>query len=94
MRSVRTPAALEYTFTAGEAHVPLPPGHHREEDPRRAGAGRQGLRARPAAPTPQLGVPTDRAGRAAPTPARVTSFCVVNVPFYGQGMEIPYTSAA
>ena len=44
VRSVRTPAALEYEFTAGVATTRFLKGITREEDPRRAGAGRQGLR--------------------------------------------------
>ena len=41
---------------------------------------------------PELGVPTAEQVELAHV-GTVTAFCVVNVPFYGQGMEIPYTSA-
>src|SRR3546814_11988021 len=40
---------------------------------------------------PQLGVPTSEQV-ALPHTGTLTSFCIVNVAFYGQGMEIPYTS--
>ena len=40
---------------------------------------------------PQLGVPTTEQVEVAHV-GTLTSFCVVNVAFYGQGMEIPYTS--
>ena len=41
---------------------------------------------------PQLGVPTSEPVELGHT-GTVTSFCVVNVQFYGQVMEIPYVSA-
>jgi uncharacterized OB-fold protein len=40
---------------------------------------------------PQLGVPTSEQVDL-PHVGTLVSFCVVNVAFYGQGMEIPYTS--
>src|SRR3546814_4173295 len=40
---------------------------------------------------PQLGVPTPEQVEL-PHTGTLTSFCIVNVAFYGQGMEIPYTS--
>ena len=40
---------------------------------------------------PDLGVPTTEPVELAHT-GTVTSFCIVNVQFYGQGMEVPYTS--
>ena len=40
---------------------------------------------------PQLGVPTTEQVEL-PHVGTLVSFCVVNVAFYGQGMEIPYTS--
>ena len=45
----------------------------------------------PAAPIPQQGVPTTEQVDL-PHVGTLVSFCVVNVAFYGQGMEIPYTS--
>ncbi len=91
VRSVRTPAALEYEFTAGGRHEPLPPGHPAEEDHRRAGAPAAKVYVPSRGADPELGVPTSEQVEP-PHVGTLTSFCVVNVAFYGQGMEIPYTS--
>ena len=40
---------------------------------------------------PELGQPTSEQVEL-PNTGTLTSFCVVNVAFYGQGMEIPYTA--
>ena len=40
---------------------------------------------------PELGMPTSEQVEL-PNTGTLTSFCVVNVAFYGQGMEIPYTA--
>ena len=64
--SVRTPAALDYTFTAGQAPVPLPPGHRpRRRSSASRPAGRQGLRAAPRR-RPRARRADDRTGRARP----------------------------
>ncbi len=84
------------------ARLRLHPGHRPVQVPPRPGAGqvhgpallgvRQGLRALP-------GLVPDRRrahhrGRASwPTSGTVTTYCVVNVPFAGQSIEIPYICA-
>lgn len=92
VRSIRTPARLDYTFTAS---VPTTEFLVNIEQKRILGSK-----------CPQCGkvyvpirgtCPTD----AVPMPERVevvdtgvvTTFCVVNVQFYGQAVEVPYVCA-
>lgn len=90
VRSVRTPAALEYQFTAGQATTRFLKGiMEKKLLGERAPGGRVYIPSRGA--DPQLGVPTSEQVEVAHV-GTLTSFCVVNVAFYGQGMEIPYTS--
>jgi uncharacterized OB-fold protein len=90
VRSVRTPARLEYTYTAGVATTRflqgIAAGRILGE---RAPGGKVYVPSRGA--DPQLGVPTTEQVEL-PSVGTLVSFCVVNVAFYGQGMEIPYTS--
>jgi uncharacterized OB-fold protein len=90
VRSVRTPAALDYEFTAGEATTRFLRGiKEKRIMGERAEGGKVYVPSRGA--DPQLGVPTAEQVEL-PHVGTLTSFCVVNVAFYGQGMEIPYTS--
>jgi hypothetical protein len=90
VRSVRTPARLDYTFTAGQATTRFLTGiANRKILGERAPGGKVYVPSRGA--DPQLGLPTSEQVEVAHT-GTLTSFCVVNVAFYGQGMEIPYTS--
>jgi len=90
VRSVRTPARLDFTYTAGLATTRflngLAEGKILGE---RAPGGKVYVPSRGA--DPQLGVPTSEQVDL-PHVGTLVSFCVVNVAFYGQGMEIPYTS--
>jgi hypothetical protein len=90
VRSVRTPARLEYTYTAGVATTRFLKGIARGKIlGERAPGGKVYVPSRGA--DPQLGVPTTEQVEL-PDVGTLVSFCVVNVAFYGQGMEIPYTS--
>ena len=90
VRSVRTPARLEYTYTAGAATTRFLTGIAAGKIlGERAPGGKVYVPSRGA--DPQLGVPTSEQVEVAHV-GTLTSFCVVNVAFYGQGMEIPYTS--
>jgi uncharacterized OB-fold protein len=92
VRSVRTPARLDYTFTPGDATSRF-----------LAGITQKKIIGQQATPTSKVYVPPRGAdpelGAATPIEVEVaqvgtiTSFCVVNLQFYGSGMEIPYTSA-
>ena len=90
MRSVRTPAAHGVHVHRRRGHHPVPQGHRRRGRSSASGrrAGRSTCPSRGA--DPQLGVPTTEQVEL-PHVGTLTSFCVVNVAFYGQGMEIPYT---
>ncbi len=90
VRSVRTPARMEYTYTAGVATTRFLKGIAQGKIlGERAPGGKVYVPSRGA--DPQLGVPTTEQVDL-PHVGTLVSFCVVNVAFYGQGMEIPYTS--
>jgi uncharacterized protein len=90
VRSVRTPARLEYTYTAGQATTRFLKGiAERKILGERAPGGKVYVPSRGA--DPELGKPTSEQVEL-PHTGTLTSFCVVNVAFYGQGMEIPYTA--
>ena len=92
VRSIRTPARLDYTFTAGEATSRFLRGI----------AARKILGERchvcgkvilpPRGSCPNDGVPT-REQVELPDRGIVTTFCVVNVKFSGSAMELPYVCA-
>lgn len=92
VRSVRTPAELRYAFTAGEATSRFLRGiaSKRILGERCGVCNKVYVPARGACPTD--GVPTKDQVELAQT-GTITSFCVVNLQFYGSAMEIPYTSA-
>jgi uncharacterized OB-fold protein len=91
VRSVRTPARLDFTYTAGEASTRF---LRALAEKRIVGARAPGgkVYVPPRGADPQLGKPTTDEVELAHT-GTVTSFCIVNVQFYGSVMEIPYTSA-
>jgi uncharacterized OB-fold protein len=90
VRSVRTPARMEYTYTAGGATTRFLKGiAERKILGERAPGGKVYVPSRGA--DPELGQPTSEQVEL-PHTGTLTSFCVVNVAFYGQGMEIPYTA--
>jgi uncharacterized protein len=91
VRSVRTPARLDYTYTAGAATTRfLKAVAQKRIIGERAPGGK--VYVPPRGADPQLGVPTSEEVELAHT-GTVTSFCVVNVAFHGSVMELPYTSA-
>jgi uncharacterized protein len=92
VRSVRTPARLDYRFTAGLATSRFLRGIQQKKilGERCPVCRKVYVPSRGACPTD--GVPTAEAVELAHT-GTIVSFCVVNVQFYGQGMEIPYVSA-
>ena len=90
--STKTPLHLDYEYTAGIAQTRFLLGLR---DKRLLGqrcpkCHKVYLPPRGACPTD--GVPTTDEVELAHT-GTVTTFCVVNVPFHGQQMEIPYVSA-
>ncbi len=93
VKSVRTPARMEYTYSAGVASTRFLRGIAQKKI---IGAKADDPKARvyvpPRGADPQLGKPTTIQVELAHT-GTVTSFCIVNLQFYGSAMEIPYTSA-
>lgn len=91
VRSVRTPARLDYTFTAGDASSRfLRAITEKRIVGQRAPGGR--VYVPPRGADPELGRPTPEEVEVAQV-GTVTSYCVVNLQFYGSVMEIPYVSA-
>jgi uncharacterized OB-fold protein len=91
VRSVRTPARLDYVYTPGAAATRFLRGVAEKKIlGSRAPGGK--VYVPPRGADPELGQPTTEEVELAHT-GTVTSFCVVNVQFYGQVMEIPYVSA-
>lgn len=92
VRSVRTPAHLDYTFSAGAATSRFLRGiaDRRILGERCPVCAKVYVPPRGACPTD--GVPTTDQVEL-PHVGTVTSFCVVNVAFYGSAMELPYVSA-
>jgi uncharacterized OB-fold protein len=91
VRSVRTPARLDYTFTAGDATSRFLEGITQKRIlGQRAPGGR--VYVPPRGADPELGQATPEEVEVAQV-GTVTSFCVVNLQFHGSVMEIPYVSA-
>ena len=91
VRSVRTPAQLDYEFTAGDATTRfLTASTEKRIVGQQAEGGR--VYVPPRGADPELGQPTPIDVEVAQV-GTVTSFCVVNLQFYGSVMEIPYVSA-
>jgi len=91
VKSIRTPASLQYTYSAGLASSRF---LHQVAQKRLVGQRCpvcQKVYVPPRGSCPTDGVPTVEEVELAHT-GTITSFCVVNVPFMGTLMEIPYTS--
>lgn len=92
VRSVRTPAELHFTYTPGAASSRWLKGiAEKRIVGERVEPGAR-VYTPPRGADPQLGKPTVEPVEVAHT-GTVTSFCVVNVSFYGGTQEIPYVTA-
>ena len=91
VRSVRTPAQLDYEFTAGDAASRFLRGITQKRIIGQQAPGGN-VYVPPRGADPELGQPTPIEVEVAQV-GTVTSFCVVNLQFYGSVMEIPYVSA-
>ena len=92
VRSVRTPAQLDYVFTAGDATTRFLTGITQKKIIGQQATPDSRVYVPPRGADPELGAPTPIEVEVAQT-GTVTSYCVVNLQFYGSVMEIPYTSA-
>jgi uncharacterized OB-fold protein len=92
VRSIRTPARLDYRFTAGEATSRFLRGiAERKILGERCGQCHKVILP-PRGSCPNCGVPTSEQVEL-PDRGIVTTFCVVNVKFSGSAMELPYVCA-
>ena len=92
VRSVRTPAQLDYTFTAGDATTRFLRGITEKKIIGQKANADSRVYVPPRGADPELGQATPIEVEVAQV-GTVTSFCVVNLQFYGSVMEIPYVSA-
>lgn len=92
VRSVRTPAQLDYEFTAGDATTRFLKGITQKKIIGQRANATSRVYVPPRGADPELGAATPIEVEVAQV-GTVTSFCVVNLQFYGSVMEIPYTSA-
>jgi len=92
VKAIRTPATLNYIYSAGRASSHF---LHRVAEKRLVGQRCPACRkvyVPPRGSCPTDGVAMDEEVELGHS-GTITSFCVVNVPFMGTLMEIPYTSA-
>jgi uncharacterized OB-fold protein len=92
VKSVRTPAQLDYTFTAGDATTRFLRGITQKKIIGQQANENSRVYVPPRGADPELGQATPIEVEVAQV-GTVTSFCVVNLQFYGSVMEIPYVSA-
>lgn len=92
VRSVRTPAQLDYEFTAGHANGRFLRSLTEKRIIGQKATETSRVYVPPRGADPELGAATPIEVEVAQV-GTVTSFCVVNLAFYGSVMEIPYTSA-
>ncbi len=92
VRSIRCPVRLEYRYTAGQASTKFLRGleQGRILGQRCPECGK--VYTPPRGACAACGVATDEEVEVSGK-GTVTTFCVVNVPFFGQRIEIPYVSA-
>ncbi len=92
VRSVRTPARLDYEFTAGDASSRFLRGITQKKIIGQRATPDSRVYVPPRGADPELGQATPIEVEVAQV-GTVTSFCMVNVAFHGSVMELPYTSA-
>ncbi|HLM64412.1 MAG TPA: Zn-ribbon domain-containing OB-fold protein [Acidimicrobiales bacterium] len=92
VRGIRTPARLDYTFTAGTATSRFLRGIRNKQILGQRCPVCHKVYVPPRGSCPTDGVPTTEQVEL-PHTGVVTTFCVVNVQFYGQVMEVPYVCA-
>ncbi|MDZ7676413.1 MAG: Zn-ribbon domain-containing OB-fold protein [Acidimicrobiales bacterium] len=92
VRSIRTPARLDYTFTAATSTTEFLNGieQRRIIGSKCPECGKVYVPLRGTCPTDAVEM-TERVEL--PDTGVVTTFCVVNLQFYGQGVEVPYVCA-
>jgi len=92
VRGLRLPARLEFTYTAGQATTRFLTHLAEKRIVGQRCPSCRKVYVPPRGACPTCGVPTTDEVVLANT-GTVTSFCIVNVAFYGGSMELPYVSA-
>jgi uncharacterized OB-fold protein len=92
VRSVRTPAQLDYEFTAGDATTRFLRGITQKKIIGQQANPESRVYVPPRGADPELGAATPIEVEVGQV-GTVVSFCMVNLQFYGSAMEIPYTTA-
>ena len=90
---IRTPIRLDYQFTAGRAPSQFLRGIKEGRIVGQRCPSCRKVYVPPRGSCPTCAVPTEEEVECSPK-GTVTTFCVVNVPFLGQQMELPYVSAS
>lgn len=91
VKSVRVPAELRFDYTAGRATTRFLRGVAEKKILGERCPKCSKVYVPPRGSCPSDGVPTSEQVEL-PHTGTLTSFCIVNVQFYGQAMEVPYTS--
>ncbi len=91
--SIRTPIRLDYTLTAGRAQSRFLKGIGRGRILGQRCPECKKVYVPPHGSCPTCAVPTEEEVELSDT-GTVTTFCIVNLPFYGKELEIPYVCAS
>lgn len=92
VKSIRAPVRLEYRYSPGKATSRFLRGVQRGELQGQRCPQCRKVYVPPRGACASCGVATEEEVRVSDT-GTVTTFCVVNVPFFGQKLQIPYVSA-
>jgi uncharacterized OB-fold protein len=92
VETIETPARLDYSFTAGRATSRFLRGLEHKKILGESCKATGKVYVPPRGADPVAGLPTEDQVEVKDS-GIVTSFCVVNVQFYGQAMECPYVCA-
>jgi len=93
VRKIRTPIRLDYTITAGEAPSRFLRGLAQGKILGQRCPQCQKVYVPPRGACPACGVPTREDVELADT-GTITTFCIVNIPFAGAAVQIPYVCAS
>ena len=92
VRSVKTPLRLDYEYTAGVAQSKFLLALEQKRLIGQRCPVTQHVYVPSRGASPESGLPTEGEVELAHA-GTVTTYCIVNVQFYGQAMEVPYVSA-
>jgi uncharacterized OB-fold protein len=93
IKKIITPVRLEYTITPGRAATPFLRGLEQGRLMAQRCPKCRKVYIPPRGSCPTCAVPTEEQVQIADK-GTVTTYCIVNLPFYGQALEIPYVCAS